>query len=145
METLMPHKACMWLDQSHAILIGYLPDHPFVVEEIESPLENQVRFEGETSDKTRFMNSQGGPSNNENKKNNQERDQLNKYFKELEGKVLGLEELLLVGPGITKAQFFKQIRDNKKFIEMKILMKDADKMTYNQLLEMVKGHFAINN
>ncbi|MCS5490222.1 hypothetical protein [Algoriphagus limi] len=145
METLNPQKAAMWIDQSHALLVGYLPNHPFVVEEIESPIENQVRFEGETSDKTRFMNSQGGPSNNENKKNNQDRDRLNKYFKELEKKVSGIEELLLVGPGIIKAQFFKQIRDNKKFITMKILMKDAEKMSYNQFLEMVKVHFATNN
>ncbi|NVJ84695.1 MAG: hypothetical protein HWE15_00210 [Algoriphagus sp.] len=141
METINMKQAGIWMDQEHAILIGYFPNKPFVVEQIDSPIESHVRYEGETSDKTRFMNSQGGSSNNEKKKNNIEEAQLRKYFKLLEDKIQGIEDLLLMGPGITKGQFFKQIRDNKHFNEMKILLKDADKMTFNQLLAMIKDHF----
>lgn len=145
METQTPQKAGIWMDQQHAFLIGYFPNKPFAVEEIESAIEGKVRFEGETSDKTRFMNSHGGSSNNENKKNNIEENQLRKYFKLLEEKVSGVEDLLLMGPGITKGQFFKQLRDNKKFNDMKILLKDADKMTFNQLLTIIKEHFSGKN
>ncbi|TDQ16536.1 hypothetical protein DFQ04_2655 [Algoriphagus boseongensis] len=141
METQHPKKAGIWIDQSHATLIGFFENHPCTVEEIESPIESHVRYEGETSDKTQFMNAQVGSFNNEKKRNNIEENQLKKYFNELEEKVVGIKELLLIGPGITKNQFFKQINNNKKFQGTRIIMKDANKMTQNQLFAMVRDHF----
>lgn len=129
------------MDQSHAIFVSCQNNEAYVMEEIESPLESHVRFPGEGSDMTRFGTALGGTSNNENKKNNTYTNQLKKYFNQLEKKIPAKGEVLLVGPGVLKNQFFKQVSENKNLSSVKIHMKDADKMTINQLCAMVREHY----
>jgi hypothetical protein len=141
METQNHQKTAIWMDHNKAIVIGYYPDHPFAVENMESPMENHVRFEGETNDKTRFIPSKGGSSNNEVRKNNTYENQLKKYFQALEQKVIGTEDLILLGPGILKNQFFKHLKDKKNLSSLKIRIFDVDKLTHNQLLAFIKDQF----
>jgi hypothetical protein len=134
-------KLGLWMDQSKAILIGFENNVSTLLEEIESPIESMVREPGEGSNITRFSPTQGA-SNNEKKGNNIQRNQSKHYFNELGKKLKGAEELYLIGPGIIKDQFFKQIASDKNFSTLKIKVESADKMTTNQLLALVKGHFA---
>jgi hypothetical protein len=134
-------KLGIWMDQSKAILIGYYDDKPLVFEEMESPVEIRPREKGEGNSKTRFIDSKGGPSNNENKMHNTQENQLKLYFSDLEKRLIGSEELLLFGPGIVKNQFLKSIQSNKKLDILKVQIEDTDKMTQNQLLARVRQYF----
>jgi len=85
--------------------------------------------------------SPGPASNNEKKKNNIHSNQLNAYFHQLEKKLMDKEELLLMGPGVTKTHFFHHLQGNKQFSKLKIEVVDADKMSEKQLLAKVKQKF----
>lgn len=76
------------------------------------------------------------------KKNNIHQNQLKVYFHELEKKLLNKEELLLMGPGVTKTHFFHHLRENKHYDKLKIEVVDADKMSEKQLLAKVKQKFS---
>lgn len=141
METQLKQKIAIWMDQSQAIVMEYFPERPIGMEIIDSPIESQVRFEGETSDKTRFTPLLGGGSNQEAKKNHIMENQQKRYFKELKKKLSDGDELLLMGPGIVKNQFFKHLQEDKAFAHLKVWVMDLHKMTTNQLLAKVKGHF----
>ncbi len=141
MENHEHKKIGLWMDKSHAIFVGCDNGQATILEELESPLESLVRFPGEVSDLTRFGTGPGSITNNENKKNNIHANQLKKYFNQLKKKVSGTEEIFLMGPGVIKNQFLKQVSTDKKFSATKIKVQDADKMTTNQLLATVKGHF----
>lgn len=88
METQLKQKIAIWMDQSQAIVMEYFPERPIGMEIIDSPIESQVRFEGETSDKTRFTPLLGGGSNQEAKKNHIMENQQKRYFKELKKKTI---------------------------------------------------------
>ncbi|MFZ9235974.1 MAG: hypothetical protein ACO22X_07125 [Algoriphagus sp.] len=86
--------------------------------------------------------SPGPASNHEKKKNNIHQNQLKVYFHELEKKLLNKEELLLMGPGVTKTHFFHHLQENKHFSKLKKEVVDADKMSEKQLLAKVKQKFS---
>ena len=144
MENHQHKKIGLWLDKSHAIFVGCDNGQAKILEELESPLESLVRIPGEVSDLTRFGTGPGSITNNENKKNNIQVNQLKKYFNQLKKKVSGTEEIFLMGPGVIKNQFLKQVCADKKFDSTKIKVQDMDKMTSNQLIATVKGHFSPN-
>ena len=129
------------MDKSKAQIIGYYSDRPFGIENIESPIDNHLRIEGEDADKTIFTPYKGGRSNNEARKHHTYESQLKKYFLELEKRLIGTEELMLVGPGIIKTQFSKHLKEQKKFADLKMEVMDLDKLTHKQLLALIKDHF----
>lgn len=141
METKENKKIGVWMDQREALLVSCENKHAVFKEKVESPLESMVRYPGETGPKTK-MKSDFAASNNEHKTHNIEQEQLKKYFSILKDKLHGYDEILLLGPGIFKNQFLKHISSIKGFDNVKVHTKDADKMTSNQLLSLVKKHFS---
>ena len=138
-------KIGLWMDLGHALLLDYHDHQAALLEDMSSPIEPRPREAGEGSNLTHFGTSPGDVSNNENKKNNIEQNHLKTYFQQLEEKVKGIDELLLMGPGITKSQFFNHLRENKHFNAMKIQVLDAEKMTENQLLALVREKFSLGS
>jgi hypothetical protein len=142
MESNGSKKIGLWMDQSHAIFIGCQNNQAYVIEELKSPLESHIRIPGEGSDMTRVGTALGGISNNEIKKNNIFNNLLKKYFNELKEKISDSEEVLLMGTGVTKNQFLKHIKGKKNLAHVKVHLRDANKMTINQLLATVKAHYS---
>ena len=130
------------MDLSHALLYGYHQETAIALEELSSHIESRPRIAGEGSDITLLGPSPGGASNNEKRKNNIHKNQLKSYFQKLEKKLLHRDELLLMGPGVTKTHFFHYLRENKHFSKLKIEVIDVDKMSEKQLLEKVKRKFS---
>jgi len=135
-------KLGLWMDRGHALVLDFQDDHTVIVEEISSPLEPRPRFIGEGSDVTRLSSIPGRVSTNEKKKNNIHSNLLKKYFSTLEKKLVGKEELLLLGPGVTKTHFLHHLQGNKQFSKVKIEVVDADKMSEKQLLAKVNQKFS---
>jgi hypothetical protein len=138
MESNGSKKLALWMDQSHALLLCYQDQQAQLLEELPSPIRSHVRIPGEGSDLTRFGPGMGDASNNEKRKNNIHQQQLKEYFDQLEKKVNAATDLLLLGPGVVKTQFLHYLQDQKHFATLKIKVLDADKMTHNQLLALVR-------
>ena len=141
MESTAIKKVGLWMDQSHALFLGYDKEEATLLEDLPSGIVSRSRIAGEGSDSTLLGPSPGPSSNNEKQKNNIHSNQLNAYFHQLEKKLMDKEELLLMGPGVTKTNFFHNLRENKHFSKLKIEVIDADKMSVKQLLAKVKHKF----
>jgi hypothetical protein len=142
MESTAFKKIGLWMDQSHALFLGYADEKGVLLEDLPSAIVSRSRIAGEGSDTTRLGPSPGPASNHEKKKNNIHSNQLNAYFQQLEKKLMDKEELLLMGPGVTKTHFFHHLQGNKHFSKLKIEVVDADKMSEKQLLAKVKQKFS---
>lgn len=122
-------------------MLGYQDEKLLLLEDLPSPIESHTRTDGEGKDLTRFGAEPGDASNNEHKNHNIHQNQIKAYFLLLEKRLHAKEELLLMGPGISKTQFFHYLQANKQFINLKIEVMDSEKMTENQLLALVKEKF----
>jgi hypothetical protein len=142
MEPIAIKKIGIWMDQSHALLIGYQKDQAVVLEVLPTGIESRPRLAGEGSDLTLVGPFPRRVNNQEKKKNNIHSNQLKAYFHLLEKKLVGKEELLLMGPGVTKTHFFHHLQGDKHFSKLKIEVADADKMSEKQLLAKVKQKFS---
>jgi hypothetical protein len=141
MESNGSKKLALWMDQSHALLLSYQDKQALLLEELPSPIRTHVRIPGEGSDLTRFGSGMGDASNNEKRKNNIHQQQLKEYFGQLEKKVARATDLLLLGPGVVKTQFFHYLQEQKHFTTLKMKVLDADKMTHNQLQALVRESY----
>jgi hypothetical protein len=142
MESKAFKRIGLWMDQSHALFLGYADEKGVLLEDLPSAIVSRSRISGEGSDITLLGPSPGPASNNEKKKNNIHSNQLNAYFHQLEKKLVDKEELLLMGPGVTKTHFYHHLRENKHYDKLKIEVVDADKMSEKQLLAKVKQKFS---
>lgn len=131
----------VWIDHSKAHFVGYKNGRAELIETVDSPFESMKRFEGETDDKTRFTTNPLHASNNEYRKNNITQNELNEYFKLMEGKLTNFEDILLFGPGTVKEQLRNKLRDNKTFGGKWLAVQPSDKLTDNQLLAFVRDFF----
>ncbi len=141
MNAMNATKIGIWMDQSHALLLGYQDEKLLLLDDLPSPIESHTRTDGEGKDLTRFGAEPGDASKNEHKNHNIHQNQIKAYFLLLEKRLHAKEELLLMGPGISKTQFFHYLQANKQFSNLKIEVMDSEKMTENQLLALVKEKF----
>lgn len=133
------------MDQSQAILLSYEQNEVRILEDLASPVESHTREDGEGSDKTRFGAAPADASNNEHKKHNVLSNQIKAYFLQLEKKLMDKGELLLLGPGTTKTQFSNYLKESKHHNELHITSENAEKMSTNQLIALVKERFATSS
>ncbi|MFD2203213.1 hypothetical protein [Shivajiella indica] len=131
----------VWIDFSKALLIGYNKGNAELIETIDSPYESIKRIEGEGNDTTRFSPNSEHASNNEYRKNNISHNELNEYFKIMEAKLHGFDDILLFGPGTAKEQLRNRLRENKSFGGKWFSVQPSDKLTNNQLLAFVRDFY----
>ena len=141
METKATKQTGVWLNHSQAHFIGYKAESAFFIETVDSPYESIIREEGEGNDTTRFSSNTERGSNNEKRKHNIVRNELDEYFKILEGKLESYQEILLFGPGTAKEELFNRLSENKIFKGKDIEVKSSDKLTENQMLSYVLDFF----
>jgi len=141
LKTKATKQIGVWMNHSQAHFFGYKAESAFFIETIESPYESIVRVEGEGNDKTRFSPNTERGSNNEKRKHNIVQNELDEYFKILEGKLESYQEILLFGPGTAKEELFNRLSEKKLFKGKDIAVKSSDKLTENQMLSYVLDFF----
>jgi len=141
LKTKETNQIGVWLNHSQAHFIGHKAESAFFIETIDSPYESIIREEGEGNDKTRFSSNTERGSNNEKRKHNIIQNELDEYFKILEGKLESYQEILLFGPGTAKEELFNRLSENKLFKGKNIEVKSSDKLTENQMLSYVLDFF----
>ncbi|MDO9000022.1 MAG: hypothetical protein Q7W45_09675 [Bacteroidota bacterium] len=78
---------------------------------------------------------------NENLMHNKEQHLQAKYYKQIIEQALDFKNILLFGPTTAKSELWNLIKDDLRFKDSKIELKQADKMTENQQLLFVKEYF----
>jgi stalled ribosome rescue protein Dom34 len=78
----------------------------------------------------------------EHQMHNKEQQQQAAYYKQLADVIVNYENVLLFGPTNAKVELFNILRADLAFSDIKIEVKDADKMTDNQQRAFVKDYFA---
>jgi stalled ribosome rescue protein Dom34 len=78
----------------------------------------------------------------EHQMHNKEQQQQAAYYKQLADVIVNYENVLLFGPTNAKVELFNILRADLAFSNIKIEVKDADKMTDNQQRAFVKDYFA---
>ena len=72
---------------------------------------------------------------------NKEQNQLSGYFKHLSDVIKDYQEVVLFGPTSAKTELLNLLKKNHLFKNIKIDVKNADKMTENQQCAFVKDYF----
>ena len=75
---------------------------------------------------------------------NREQHQESEYYKELGEIIKKYEEVVLFGPIQAKVELFNVLHANQDFSKIRIMIKDADKMTENQQHAFVREYFSKN-
>ena len=75
---------------------------------------------------------------------NREQHQQSEYYKELGEIIKKYGEVILFGPTEAKVELFNVLHANQDFSKIRIMIKDADKMTENQQHAFVKDYFSKN-
>jgi len=83
-------------------------------------------------------------SKGESLMHNKERHEESAYYKELGKEILKYDNVLLFGPTDAKTELFNLLRADSHFEEIKIEVKQADKMTDNQQHAFVKDYFSLS-
>ncbi|GIV34422.1 MAG: hypothetical protein KatS3mg031_1957 [Chitinophagales bacterium] len=126
----------VWLDHSKAHFIGLQDGHPRILETVESAYERKPRIEGEGSDVTRF--GKNVVSNNEDRKHNRLQNELDRYYRELEYRLMQYTDILLFGPTNAKEQLKNRLAENKSFAQKSLLIESVGTLTDNQILAFAR-------
>ena len=117
----------IWMDNSSAHLIEFSEDSS-ESDTIESKSTHQEK--GESMKK------------GENLMHNKEQQQQGEYYKKLGEVIKGYDEVILFGPTNAKMELFNLLSEDQHFANIKIEVKQTDKLTENQEQAFVRDHFS---
>ena len=116
----------IWMDHSSAHLMEFTTDIKTNI--IESKFNHQEK--------------EHSLSKSENLMHNKEQHQQSEYYKKLGDIIINYKEVLLFGPTDAKVELFNMLKANHLFSNIKIVVKQADKMTEHQQHAFVREHFS---
>jgi len=116
----------IWMDHANAILMELL-DNSIT----QSTIKSEFTYE-EKEDSLR---------KSEKLMHNKEQQEQSAYYKELGETIKNFDEVLLFGLTNAKDELYNLLKDNQKFISIKIEVKQGDKMTDNQMHAFVKKYY----
>jgi hypothetical protein len=116
----------IWMDHSSAHLIEFTTD-PMETKTIESKFTHEEKEES--------------LSKSESLMHNKEQQQQAGFYKKLGAVILQYESVLLFGPTDAKTELLNILTADHRFENIKILVKQTDKMTENQEHAFVRTHF----
>lgn len=120
-------KIGIWMDHSIAHLMEH-SNNPFEITTIESDFTQQEKINCLLKGEAHLYN--------------QEQQLQFKYYKKLMAVVKKYKEVILFGPTDAKEELFNVISSDNRFENIKIQIKQTDKMTAKQKHEFVREFFA---
>lgn len=123
----------IWMDHSSAHLMEFIytpsgTTNPIETKTIESKFTHHVKEE--TLNRSEHI------------MHNKEQHQQAEYYKQLGEIIKNYESVVLFGPTEAKEELFNTLKADRRFEEIKIEVKQADKMTENQQHAFVKEYFS---
>jgi hypothetical protein len=117
----------IWMDHQNAHLMEFTID-PIETKTIES------KFTHDEKEQTL--------GRSENLMHNKEQHEQADYYRELGEVIRNYNDVLLFGPTDAKVELLNTLRKDHRFADIKIEIKQADKMTENQKHAFVKEYFS---
>jgi len=136
----MKKKIGVWLDHSKAKLIEIMEGGSEITT-VHSPYKRHVRIPGEDSSSVETRFGKKYFSNTEFKLHQKKQNEVASYFNDLEKRLLKYDSILLFGPTLAKSELNNLLSKNKKFSKKSITLKNADKMTENEMAALVREHY----
>lgn len=128
-------KYAIWIDLQKAIIACLDEEGNLTTESIQSEIEKQVRFAGESSNKSRLF---GATLNNEKHAQNKLNQQRKSYLKSVAAKITKAESVIILGPADTKYELHKEIEKRKPLANARVELKSADKMKIHEIKAVLK-------
>jgi len=119
-------KLGIWMDHASAHIMEFTAD-PVHTKTITSKFTHEQR--------------ESSLSKGETQMHNKEQHQQADYYKKLGEVIRGYKDVLLFGPTDAKVELFNVLRADHRFAEIKIEVKQADKLSDNQQHLFVREHF----
>ena len=116
----------IWMDHSSAHLMEFTTD-PIQTDIIDSAFTH--------AEKEQSLGK------SENVMHNKEQHQQSEYYKKLGEKIRNYEDVILFGPTDAKVELHNILKADHRFANIKIVVKQADKMTENQQHAFVRDYF----
>lgn len=120
-------KLGIWMDHSIAYLMEFT-SNPFEIKTIESTFTHQKKMAA-------FAKS-------ESAMHNKEQQQIASYYKKLSEVIKDYKRVLLFGPTNAKMELFDYLSEDDQFVNIKIEIKETDKMTASQKDVFVRTYFS---
>ena len=120
-------KIGIWMDHSIAHLMEF-SNNPFEVNTIESNFTHEEKMESLLKGEVHL--------------HNKEQQKQSKYYQKLMDVVKKYKEVILFGPTNAKEELFNVIAADNRFHDIKIQVKQTDKMTPQQQHAFVRDFFA---
>jgi hypothetical protein len=127
----------LWIDHRKAVIVTIKDENEEILV-IESNMEKHVRFSNGTHSNAP-NNSQG--STNEDVRDRQFGDQLEKYYEEVIVHIRGADSILIFGPGEAKVELENQLKHDGLGARIEGI-ETVDKMTDPQITAKVRDHFS---
>jgi hypothetical protein len=119
-------KLGIWMDHANAYLIEYMSeDNETRKVDAHHPLQS---YEHEPSEHDSVVHSNP--------------DQLAAYYKTLSSIISNYDYVVLFGPTDAKVELHNILKDNQRFDDMTVEVRQTDKMTENQKSAFVKEYFS---
>jgi hypothetical protein len=118
----------VWIDHRKAV-IASISGKGEEIREIPSNMEKHIRFSG---------GEQDGPADDQ--RDMRFTGHLQKYYNKIVSCLHEADSILILGPGEAKGEFEKRLRAESLGARI-IGVEAADKMTYDQIVAKVRGHF----
>lgn len=119
-------KLGIWMDHSIAHIIEFT-DRWNELKTIESNFTHQDKVDSLTK--------------SESLMHNKEQQLQAEFYKKLEETILRYDDVLLFGATNAKAELFNKIQKDHRFANIKIVVKEADKMSNTQKIFFVSDYF----
>ncbi|MCF8429617.1 MAG: hypothetical protein K9G64_05745 [Bacteroidia bacterium] len=125
----MDNENCLgiWMDHSTANLIEFKTE-PMEIKTIDSKFTNQEKEDANDL--------------SEKLMHNKEQHEQADFYKKISEVIRKYDQVLLFGPTDAKKELFNILKENHLFSDIKIEVKNTDKMTTNQQIAFVKNYFA---
>jgi hypothetical protein len=120
-------KLGIWMDHSIAYLMEFT-SNPFEIKTIESKFTHLKKAEA--------------LAKSESLMHQKEKQQRSSYYKKLSEVIIDYKRVLLFGPTNAKTELFDILSEDERFVNIKIEIKETDKMTTNQKDAFVQTYFS---
>lgn len=120
-------KIGIWMDHSIAHLMEFSAK-PFEVNTIESNFTHADKEESLTK--------------SESLMHNKEQHKIAKYYHKIGDAIQNYDQVILFGPTNAKVELYNILNDDFRFENIKIEIKNTDKMTQNQQHDFVRTYFS---
>lgn len=135
----MTHNVGIWIDHTKAVIVNALDATPSAAT-IASDLGPDAHFSGRAHN----VSPDGAQENRgERRTEAHRRLELDRYYDEVIARMGAPDELLIMGPGEAKHELKRRMGHVKALASVKVALDTTDKLRDNEIVDLVKAHFAV--